>query len=176
MARFAIRLLSATEVAAMFAFTAALVHGQEGNRNQPTVKIESTRASGSVKTADGPKFTEYRGVRIGMSVDDTRQKLGNPREKDKTQDLFVFSSRETAQVFYDKQQKVYAISIDYAGKDRAAPTPADVLGKDITAKTDGSMYQMQEYPEAGYWVSYNRTAGDTPLVTVTMQKIPGSKQ
>ncbi len=160
----------------MFAFTAALAHGQEGNRNQPTVKIESTRASGSVKTADGPKFTEYRGVRIGMSADDTRQKLGSPRDKDKTQDLFVFSNRETAQVFYDNQQKVYAISIDYAGRDKAAPTPVDILGKEITAKVDGSMYQMQQYPEVGYWVSYSRTAGDSALVTVTMQKMPEFKQ
>jgi hypothetical protein len=176
MERIAICLLSATEVAAMFAFTASLVHGQEGNQNQPTGKIGSTRTSGSVRTADGPKFTEYRGVRIGMSADDTRQKLGKPKEKDKAQDLFVFSDREAAQVFYDNQQKVYAISIDFAGKDRAAPTPVDILGKDITAKGDGSMYQMQQYPEVGYWVSYNRTAGDSPLVTVTMQKIPGSKQ
>lgn len=174
MERLAIRLLSATEVAAMFAFTVALVHGQEGNQNQPTAKAGSTRASASAKTVNGPKFSEYRGVRIGMSADNTRQKLGNPREKDKTQDLFVFSSRETAQVFYDSQQKVYAISIDYAGKNQTAPIPIDILGKDITAKADGSMYQMQQYPEAGYWVSYNRTA--SALVTVTMQKITEFKQ
>ena len=113
----------------MFAFTVAVVHGQEGNQNQPTAKIGSTESFGSVKTADKPKFTEYRGVRIRMSADDTRHKLGNPKEKDKTQDLFVFSSRETAQVFYDNQQKVYANSIDYAGKDRVAPTPVDILKK-----------------------------------------------
>jgi hypothetical protein len=176
MERLAIRLLSATEVAAMFAFTFALVHGQEGNQNQPTAKAGSTSTSGSVKTANGPKFSEYRGVRIGMSADNTRQKLGNPRDKDKTQDLFVFSKRETAQVFYDNQQKVYAISIDYAGGGKAAPSPVDILGKDITAKVDGSMYQMQQYPEVGYWVSYNRTAGDSALVTVTMQRITEFKQ
>lgn len=25
--------------------------------------------------------------------------------------------------------------------------------------------------QAGYWVSYNRTAGDKPIVTITMQKM-----
>jgi hypothetical protein len=164
-------MLSATEVAAMFAFTAAIVHGTEGNQNQSPARTGSTRTSGSVKTGDGPKFTEYRGVRIGMSTEDARKKLGNPRERDKTQDLFVFSNKETAQIFYDNQQKVYAISIDYTSKDQSVPTPLDILGKDITAKADGSMYQMQQYPEAGYWVSYNRTSGDSTMVTVTMQKI-----
>ena len=106
MEKLAIRFLSATEVAAMFAFTAALVHGQEGNQNQSTPRMGLTRTSGSVKTADKAKFTEYRGVRIGMGADEARKKLGNPKQKDKTQDLFAFSDRETAQVFYDNQQKV----------------------------------------------------------------------
>jgi hypothetical protein len=105
MERLAFRLLSATEVAAMFAYTTGHVHVQEGNQNRATSKIGSTKTSKSVKTADKPKFTEYRGIGIGMSADDTRRKLGNPKEKDKTQDLFVFSSRETAPVFYDNQQK-----------------------------------------------------------------------
>jgi hypothetical protein len=79
MERIAIRLLSATAVAPMFALTACVAHGQEGNPNQPTANIASARTSGSVKRADGPKFTAYRGVRIGMSADDARQKLGPKR-------------------------------------------------------------------------------------------------
>jgi hypothetical protein len=172
MERLTIRLLSVTEVAAMFAFTAAIVHGQEGNQSQLPARTGLTSTSGSIKTADVPKFSEYRGVHIGMSADEARKKLGNPKERDKTQDLFVFSNKETAQIFYDSQQKVYAISIDYTGRDQSVPTPLDILGKDIAAKADGSMDQMQQYPEAGYWVSYNRTAGDSTMVTVTMQKIP----
>jgi len=27
------------------------------------------------------------------------------------------------------------------------------------------------YPKAGYWVSYNRTAGNSPMITITMQAI-----
>ncbi len=31
---------------------------------------------------------------------------------------------------------------------------------------------MTHYPQAGYWVAYSRTPGDSPLVMITMQKLP----
>jgi hypothetical protein len=43
---------------------------------------------------------QYRGVTIGMSATAIRQKLGNPRLKDKSQDLFAISDNETAQFFH----------------------------------------------------------------------------
>jgi hypothetical protein len=46
-----------------------------------------------------------------------------------------------------------------------------VLGAELQARDDGSMYELKRYPDAGYWVSYNRTAGDKPIVTITMQKM-----
>jgi hypothetical protein len=27
------------------------------------------------------------------------------------------------------------------------------------------------YPKEGYWVSYSRTAGDTPIISITIQKM-----
>lgn len=63
-----------------------------------------------------------------------------------------------------------AISINYV-KDRSAPTAVTVLGEEVQAQTDGSVYKLVRYPEAGYWVAYSRTAGDSPLVTVTIQQI-----
>jgi hypothetical protein len=51
-------------------------------------------------------------------------------------------------------------------------TPQQVSGADIDTKPDGSKYRLVRYPKAGYWVSYSRTAGDTPIVTVTIQKLP----
>lgn len=74
-------------------------------------------------------------------------------------------------IYYDEKGKVIAISIDYFGDNSNAPTPEAVLGTALQAKADGSMYQLNRYPEAGYWVSYNRTAGDKPIVTITMQKM-----
>jgi hypothetical protein len=48
-----------------------------------------------------------------------------------------------------------------------------VFGSDFETKPDGSKYKLVRYPKAGYWVSYSKTAGDTPIITVTIQKLPG---
>ena len=107
-----------------------------------------------------------------MSATEVRQKLGKPKVKDKRQDLFVFNDNESAQIFYDAQENVYAISIDFTGRNNDAPTARAVLNEDVAARADGSMYRMKQYSNAGYWVSYNRTSNDPPQVTITMQKIP----
>ena len=121
-------------------------------------------------TTNVPVYRDYRGVTIGMSADEVRAKL-NRIKKGEHQDLLTFSEHESAQIYYDDKGKVTAISIDYFGDASTAPTPDEVLGATLTAKDDGSMYQLNRYPEAGYWVSYNRTAGDKPIITITMQKM-----
>jgi hypothetical protein len=131
--------------------------------------VARAQNGGSGKKSDKPLYVDYKGVRIGMDVGEARKKLGDASDKSDTQDFYVFSEQETAQVFYDKG-KVMAVSVNYLG-DKSAPLPKIVLGIDIEAKPDGGMFKLVRYPEAGYWVSYNRTGGDDPLVTVTMQKI-----
>jgi hypothetical protein len=138
---------------------------------EPAKTTASAEKVGLANTV-APSFKDYRGARIGMTATEVREKLGKPKRKDKTQDLFVFGENELAQIFYDDQEKVYAISIDFTGKNNGAPTAKDVLGEDITAREDGSIYQRKQYQDAGYWLSYNRTSGDEPQVTITMQKIP----
>ena len=125
----------------------------------------------STKGDDEPLFSAYKGVQIGMTTDEARKKLGEPQDKSDEQDFFVFNEKESAQVFYDKTHKTYAVSINYLGAGNVAPMPKAVLGSDIEAKPDGSMYRMVRYRKAGYWVSYSRTAGTDPLITVTMQRI-----
>jgi hypothetical protein len=112
---------------------------------------------------------EIKGVSLGMSADEVRRKLGEPKDKEADQDFFIFNEKQTAQVLYDKAHKVVTISADFIGGNDA-PTPKAIFGEDIEAKSDGSMYKLVRYPKAGCWVSYNRTAGDAPLVTVTIQK------
>jgi hypothetical protein len=129
-------------------------------------KIESS-------SVNEPTFAEYRGLRIGITATEVRQKLGKPKIKDRAQDFFVLTENESAQIFYDEQEKVYAISIDFSGRNNNAPTPRDVLGEEITPRADGFVYARKQYADAGYWVSYNRTSGDPPQITITMQKIPG---
>jgi hypothetical protein len=118
-----------------------------------------------------PAFSDFKGVRIGSSTDEARKKLGSPREKSDDQDFYVFNDNQAVQVFYDKTAKVSAISIDYMSGASGIPSPKDVLGTDADKKPDGSLYKMVRYPKAGYWVSYSRTAGDSPTTTVTIQKI-----
>ncbi len=120
---------------------------------------------------DQPVFREYRGVQIGMTTEETRKKLGNPRDKGDEQDFYIFSDRETAQIVYDKAHKVAVMSVDFSSAGPDVPTPKTVVGLELDAKPDGSMYKMIRYAKAGYWVSYNRTAGDSPLITITIQKI-----
>src|SRR3712207_2698488 len=79
--------------------------------------ITSTQESGTQKKADKPLYNEYRGVRIGMEALEARKKLGNPTDKSDAQDFYVFSEKESAQVYYDKGGKVMAVSVNYVGED-----------------------------------------------------------
>jgi hypothetical protein len=120
---------------------------------------------------DAPCFNEYKGVQIGMTIDEARKKLGEPKEKADELDIYSFNDKESAQVYYDKTtKKVTAISVDYTGEGMA-PECKKVTGTDADARADGSRFKLVRYPKQGYWVSYNRTAGTTPTITVTMQKI-----
>jgi len=125
---------------------------------------------------DNPVFLEYRGIQIGWLADEVRKKLGTPVDKGDEQDLYVFNEKELCSVIYDKEtRKVTAISVDFMNGASSPITPQQVFGSDIEAKADGSKYKVVRYPKAGYWVSYNRTAGDTPMVTITIQKLPTAK-
>ena len=132
-----------------------------------------TRKPAGPGVEEEPVFHEYRGVQIGWLADEVRKKLGNPADKGDEQDFYVFGDKETAQVLYDKAtRKVTTISVDFMSGANGVITPQQVFGADIDAKPDGSKYRLVRYPKAGYWVSYSRTAGDTPIVTVTIQKLP----
>lgn len=118
-----------------------------------------------------PVFQEYRGVKIGWLADEVRKKLGNPANKADDQDYYEFGEKERAQVYYDKATKqVMAISVDFIGPGNGVLTPQQVFGSDFEGKSDGSKSKLVRYPKAGYWVSYSRTAGDNPIISVTMQK------
>ena len=139
-------------------FLPAIVLGQTNKRN--------------AATEEEPLFHEYRGVQIGWLADDVRKKLGAPANKGDEQDFYVFGEKETAQILYDKTtQKVTAISVDFITGATGVLTPQQVFGSDVEAKPDGSKYKLVRYPKAGYWLSYSRTAGDAPIITVTLQKL-----
>lgn len=133
----------------------------------------SAAAQSAIEDKD-PAYREYKGVRIGMTADEARKKLGEPTDKDDKQDFYSFNDNESAQVFYDADKKVYAISVVYLGGG-GVPTAKAVFGSDLETNPDGSMHGRIDYPKAGYWVAYSRTGGSSPLITVTMQKRPQSQ-
>ena len=121
---------------------------------------------------EDPVFHDYRGVKLGWLADDVRKKLGNPANKADDQDYYIFNENERAQVYYDKEtRQVTAISVDFITGATGIITPQQVFGSDFEAKSDGSKSKLVRYPKAGYWVSYSRTAGDNPIISVTMQKM-----
>ena len=125
----------------------------------------------SPRGEDAPCFSDYRGVQIGMTIDEGRKKLGTPKEQADEMDIYNFNDKESAQVYYDKEtKKITAISVDYLGA-TDAPECKKITGTEADARADGSKFKMIRYPKAGYWVSYNRTAGTSPIITVTMQKM-----
>jgi hypothetical protein len=133
---------------------------------------QTTRRAPLAAAEESPIFQEYRGVQIGWLADDVRKKLGNPADKGDEQDFYVFGEKETAQILYDKAtHKVTAISVDFMNGASDVITPVQVFGADFETKADGSKHKLVRYPKAGYWVSYSRTAGDTPIVTIQIQKM-----
>ena len=116
-------------------------------------------------------FKDYRGVQLGMTADEVRKKLGTPKDKSEEQDFFIFNETETAQIVYDTTHKVITISADFLTAGADVPTAKQVFGSEVEAKADGSVYKMVRFTKAGYWLSFNRTGGNSPLTTVTLQKI-----
>ena len=41
-----------------------------------------------------PAFSDFKGVRIGMTADEARKKLGNPRDKGADQDFYIFNENQ----------------------------------------------------------------------------------
>lgn len=167
---------------ALSVLTTPLALGQDASSGQTSTQAATSTAevtgeamarnetAKEAKPALLPVFKEYRGVEIGMTADEVRTKLNNYlKSKNDSEDLFMVNG-EVATVYY-ADGKVTALSVDFPAKSAKAPSAKDVLGQEVQAKTDGSMYSLVRYPEAGYWVAYSRTSGDAPLVTVTLQKM-----
>jgi len=129
------------------------------------------KAAAPAAEEESAMFKEYRGVQLGMTSDEVRKKLGSPKDKGDEQDFFVFGDNESAQIVYDSAHKVITISADFLTTDASVPTCKQVFGSEAQAKADGSVYKMVRFPKAGFWLSYNRTGGTSPMTSITLQKI-----
>jgi len=121
-----------------------------------------------------PLYSQYRGVRIGMTTAEVRTKLGAPQQPGDDMDFYVFSDKEAAQIVYDTSHIVKTVSVDYVGG-VGAPDYKAVVGTDVVVGADGSLYKQMHYDSFGIWVFYNRGTGDAATVTITIQKSPLSQ-
>jgi len=83
-------------------------------------------------------------------------------------DYYVFPANEAAQIAYNAAHTVVIISTDYTGG-VGAPDYKTVVGPGLLERPDGSTYKMVQYEAEGFWVSYNKSAGIVPMVTITLQ-------
>jgi hypothetical protein len=106
-----------------------------------------------------------------MAMEEARAKLGAAQFTSDELDYYIFSTSESAQIAY-KSNKVVTISVDYtAGV--GAPDYKTVVGTGmLLERPDGSLYRMVQYHAEGFWVSYNKSAGTVPVVTITLQVSP----
>ena len=136
-----------------------------------------TRGQSPTETAKGVKahaqvqqqlYREYRGVHLGMTAVEVRAKLGEPALKSDEQDFYTVSANETAQIAYNAAKTVSTISIDYTGG-IGAPEYKAVLGDALPEqRPDGSLFRMVFYNSERLWVSYNKSASQVPIVTITI--------
>ena len=125
------------------------------------------------KNKNLPLWQSYREISIGTTAAQVTEKLGKPKSEDDQGFFYIFSETETAQFLLDENKKVKTISVIYSAEHATPPAFADVFGQSAKAepKPDGSIFKMVRFEDAGYWVSYNRMAGEKAMVIVMIQKL-----
>ncbi len=136
----------------------------------------SANAQGNPPAAkpDGPAITDLKGIKIGMTKDEVREKLGKPSTSDKSSMVYTLSKIETAQIGLNSKGNVRTIALIYTDDDADTPKFEDVFGPSVekVTKKNGSVYKLVRYPSAGFWIAYSRSIIDKkPLTTITMRKL-----
>jgi hypothetical protein len=105
-----------------------------------------------------------------MSAADVLQKLGAPKSDADNNFFYIFSETETVDIIFTSEKKVGSVSAMFTEEHINPPKFEDVFSKNVKAvpKPDGAIFKRVNFPEAGYWVSFNRTAGDKAMVIVVI--------
>lgn len=163
------RFLSAALV--VFVFLNLVVMAGAGLIQRSQAKAHSVAANPTPAPQSHKPMSDYRGVSLGMTADDVRLKLGQPKDKSDDMDMYIFGETESAQFYYDEAHVVKAMMITFTGDLTNAPTPKAVFGEDAEVKPDGSIFKMVRYPKAGYWISYNRSPAPDQVISLAFQKM-----
>jgi hypothetical protein len=135
-------------------------------------KADQTQVASSATVR--PMVTELRGITIGMTADDVKDKLGKAEISEEHSLYYELADGESMQVQLDADKKVKMASMIYMGKKVDAPEYDQVFGTSAAPATeaDGRIYDLVRYPDSGYWVAYSRlTVEDEPMTTVTIQSM-----
>ena len=140
-----------------------------------STQAQKSRTSGTkgVDAVQQPLYSEYKGVRLGMTAQEVRTKLGEPTLAGSTEnepDYFIISETEAAQIGYDAARRVKVISVDYQNG-VGAPEPNVIVGAPLETRENGAQFRLVRYESLRFWVSYSRTSGTPVIVTITIQKM-----
>lgn len=118
---------------------------------------------------DLPVWQNYKGVVLGMTAAEVRQKLGAPKSGNEADFFYIFSETETADIIFSGE-KVTTISVSFTEEHANPPKFEDVFSKSVKAepKPDGAIFKKVDYPDAGFWISYNRMAGEKAMVMIVI--------
>ena len=162
-------------IALLLSFTAISTFGQsDAVAQSKTAESNSQQNEEAKKTILQPAIAELRGIAIGMTAEEVKDKLGKAKMADDAGFYYVFSDGESLRTALDADKKVRLIASIYTGNEKDTPKYEDVFGPAaaIEPQPEGKIYKLVRYPEAGYWVAYNRIiVGDEPMTTVTIQKM-----
>jgi outer membrane protein assembly factor BamE (lipoprotein component of BamABCDE complex) len=127
----------------------------------------------TVRKANGPAWQSYHEITLGATAEQVREKLGLPKTEDAESLFYIVSDLETAQFLLDTEGKVKAISVIFDAEHLKSPTYSEVFGNSVVVepREDGGIFKMMRYEDLGFWISYNRMAGEKAMVIVLIQKI-----
>jgi hypothetical protein len=125
---------------AAFTLTSTQAIAQTDDKDEATVAVKEE--SNLPKPAAMPALTELKGVAIGMTDDQVREKLGKPASADASSMVYTFDNGETIQLGLDTDKKVRMIAAIFSGKGVNAPDAKSVFvdGPAIEPTSDGRFY------------------------------------
>lgn len=173
--RIGTRLAAQTTLAALMIFW--LTAGVFGQTDEAVARNNSApveKQAVEKKAVLMPLVNDLKGIKLGMTAEEVKDQLGKAKVADDTGFYYIFSDDESMQIALDGDKKVRMVAAIYNGDEAKAPKYEDVFGSDaaVEKQPDGKIYKIVQYPDAGFWVAYNRMmVGDEPMITVTMQKI-----
>lgn len=117
-------------------------------------------------------MNEYRGVKLGLTQEEVRQKLGKPNNSSETDEDYDLGNGNSMQVHYGADKKVDTIVLYFYSNDEKVPKFAEVIG-------DGKIEKLNDTIEKGKLVDNNgklsitmvHTGGASPMTVITIKRL-----